>query len=98
MAMRARDSLRWLLLLALLATPLAHATLVYCVSDATGLQLALKTYTQQPGDDIQIKMVQGTYLYNGLYDTTGYFDSAGSPYKLSLLGGYKAGCAAGTRV
>lgn len=94
MGLRARVGLRWLLSLALLATPLAHATVVYCVSDATGLQLALKQYTTQPGDDIQIKMVQGTYLYNGTYNGTGNFDSAGNPYRLSLLGGYTVGCGA----
>ena len=100
MTSHARSALRWLLSLALLATPLAHATQVYCVSDSTGFLLALKTYTQQPGDDIQIKMVRGTYLYGGTYTGSGFLDSAGSPYKLSVLGGYATGtnCAAGSRV
>jgi hypothetical protein len=72
----------------------AAATQVFCVSDAAGFKLALAAYlAPDRTQDIQIKLVQGTY---GMGSVNDFMTADGSHYKLSILGGYTAGCASRT--
>ncbi len=61
---------------------------VFCVNSAGTLQTALTTAATNRADD-EIRIVQGNYVGNFVYATT-------QANKLSVLGGYTAGCASRT--
>jgi trimeric autotransporter adhesin len=85
--------LNLMLLLAALASfaPAARATDVRCVSDVSTFKSALAAYAAPDrSEDLELRVVQGTYAMGS---QTGYIAGDGSAYKLSILGGYTAGCA-----
>ena len=75
-------------LILLLGIALPALAGVFCVDTPGGLQSALTTAAAD-GQDDEVQIVQGTYVGNFVYAST-------QANKLSVLGGYTAGCASRT--
>ncbi len=75
-------------LLALLGSQAPASAAQFCVNSAASLQTALTTAASNGVDD-EVRIVQGTYVGNFVYAST-------QANKLSVLGGYTAGCAGRT--
>ncbi|MBK8638565.1 MAG: hypothetical protein IPN92_09860 [Chromatiaceae bacterium] len=74
--------------LALLGLPAPARAATFCVNSAASLQTALTTAAGNGADD-EVRIVQGGYVGNFVYAST-------QANKLSLLGGFTAGCAGRT--